>query len=383
VRKVTLFLAVPLLSACASTAPQIQRLSPAPITASAPPVCKLASVMPDSPAQKAGLKLQEKIIAVNGAKPADASGVAELVEKSGPEVEFDVINLQGKGRKVKIPLNKERPRLGATCDLTGWRKSSVTAAGNEAVTEFIGPYAVTFSGIMDKGLAFMRLHVSNYSDKPLPIDFTSFTARDNQGPIKVLMPAEAIYVMHGEDAVPLIKYTANSSSSTVDPHALRENSGVRQVRPSIPHKKKADWSRAEELFIQSNADYLSKESLWPQTIPPGGVADGLIYLLEPKSLPLSIDAQLNGHLVTGQFGMPRPSAQKKSEKELVEFFNAQKKGAPVRLTLRSGKVFVGRFASYDSLNETVWFNTPSGVLLTTSSFGLRAIANAEAITPEQ
>jgi hypothetical protein len=303
------------------------------------------------------------------------------VEKSGPEAEFEVINLQGKGRKVKIPLNKERPRLGATCDLTGWRKNSVSAAGNEAVTEFSGPYAVTYSGIIDKGLAFMRLHLSNYSDKPLWIDFNSFIARDNQGSMKVLTPAEAIYAMHGEDAVPLIKYTAASSSNTFEPHAIREDSGVRQVKPSIPHKKKADWTRAEELFIQANAEYLSKESLWPQTIPPGGSADGLIYLLEPKVLPLTIEAQLNGHTLTGQFGMPQPSAQKKSEKELVDFFNVQKKGAPIRLTLRSGKVFVGRFASYDSLNETVWFNTPSGVLLTTSSFGLRAIANAEAITP--
>ena len=121
-----------------------------------------------------------------------------------------------------------------------------------------------------------------------------------------------------------------------------------------------------------------------------------VSITEPKTLPISIQADLpdrqaglpagtaGGKVITlvTRFGTPQPSGKLMTQGELIRFFDAQKKGTPVRLTLRKGKVFVGRYSSYDAINEIVWFDTPSGVLLTTSSFGLKRIAHAEAVSPE-
>ena len=63
--------------------------------------------------------------------------------------------------------------------------------------------------------------------------------------------------------------------------------------------------------------------------------------------------------------------------ELKRFFEAQKKGRSLRLTLTKGKVFVGRFSSYDENEERVWFNTPSGGMLNTTSFSIENIRYAE------
>jgi hypothetical protein len=63
--------------------------------------------------------------------------------------------------------------------------------------------------------------------------------------------------------------------------------------------------------------------------------------------------------------------------QLRKFFEAQKKGSSMRLTLKKGKVFVGRFSSYDNIEERVWFNNPSGGLLNSTSYSLESIRSAE------
>jgi len=177
-----------LLGACATPPSPVRRLSPVFQASQVPAQCKLASVMPDSPAQKAGLQPGDVIQKVNGAAPANASTLADLVNGSGEEMATDVLTASGTERHVTVHLNASRPRLGAVCDLTGWRKSGVTSAGNESETVFDGPYAVTTSGIIDKGLVFMRVRVTNNADKPLTVSPELFSMQDGHGaPVKVLL----------------------------------------------------------------------------------------------------------------------------------------------------------------------------------------------------
>jgi hypothetical protein len=376
--KYALLSCLAVLAACAPNASTIKHLGPMPVAATVPPECKIAGVMPGSPAEKAGLKAGDTIKFVNAAKPADAVAVADLIDHAGAEAQLDIADSSGKTRQVKVALNKDKPRLGASCDLSGWRKNSVSAAGNESITVFQGPYAVTFSGIVDKGVTFIRARISNHSDRPLPVSRALFSVRDAAGAdLKVLSPQEVIYFMHGDDAVPMIAAPATAQAPA---ETVAADSPVRRAAP--PHKKKQDWSANDESYVQANAKYLNAESLWPTTVAPGGVADGLIYFLEPKALPVTLQATLEGRKFEAAFGTPQPSQNRMRADDLINFFNAQKKGTPVRLTLTNGKVFVGKYSSYDSLNEIVWFDTPSGVMLTTSSFGLRKIASAEILSPE-
>jgi hypothetical protein len=226
----------------------------------------------------------------------------------------------------------------------------------------------------------MRVRLTNHSDQQLSVSRALFSVMDNRrAPQVVLSPAEVMFFMHGEDGVVLLQ-PPTAAGSAQESNTVSGTSLVRQVSP--PHKKREDWSRTEEGYVKANAEYLSKESLWPTTLAPGGMVDGLIYFLPPKDLPFTVEARVEGKTFSVAFGLPTPATERMTEDELITFFEAQKKGTPVRLTLKGGKVFVGKYASYDSDNEIVWFDTPSGVLLTTSSFGLRHIQSAQAITPD-
>jgi hypothetical protein len=368
------------LAACTPTThTQIKHLGPLSKNPARPAVCKLVGVMPDSPAKKAGLQAGETVESVNGTHPADAIAVSDLIQKSGPDANLKVKTAAGEERNVKVALNKEKPRLGASCDLSGWSKNSVSAAGNESITVFEGPYALTVSGILDKGLAFMRVRISNHSDHTIQVKSEMFKVHDgHQAALKVLSPAEVMYFMHGPDGVPMIK--SPTEKPTVN-FSVDSDSIVRQASP--PHKRKDDWSRSDELYVQANAAYLNKESLWPTLVEPGKFADGLIYFIEPKALPVTVQADVEGRTLEAIFGTPQPSGKHMTSEELVRFLESQKKGTPLRLTLSDGKVFVGRYSSYDPDNEIVWFDTPSGILLTTTSFGLKHIAYAEVMSPDQ
>jgi hypothetical protein len=366
-----------LLTACTSTAPQIKRLGPLAEPARAPLDCKIAGILPDSPADKAGLETGDTIRALNHARPANAVALADMIDASPADASMEVANASGTVRNVVVHLSHDKPRLGAACDLTGWNKNSVSAAGNESITVFNGPFAFTVSGIVDKGLAFMRVRISNHSDHPVEVAPEAFSVKDGAGAkIPLFNPQEVIYFMHGPDAVSMVVPPAGTPLPGVP-----ADSRARTASPE--HKKKADWTASDETYVEANAKYLSKESLWPGKVMPGKFADGLIYFLEPKALPVTMHATIEGRAMSASLGTPLPATGRMSQDELVRFFESQKKGTPVRLTLKKGKVFVGKFSSYDAINETVWFDTPSGVLLTTSSFGLRTIAFAEVISPDE
>ena len=43
---------------------------------------------------------------------------------------------------------------------------------------------------------------------------------------------------------------------------------------------------------------------------------------------------------------------------LTAFSRRKKRGTPLRVTLKKGKVFIGKFTSYDSVEELAWFEAP-------------------------
>src|SRR5207249_801112 len=124
----------------------------------------------------------------------------------------------------------------------------------------------------------------------------------------------------------------------------------------------------DSQYAEANAEYVAAESLWPDSYAPGKTADGLLYTPEPATLPLTFKSTIDGHVMETRLALPQPRDDSMKPSQLVRFFEAQKRGSPLRLTLRKGKVFVGKFASYDSVEERVWFDTPHGGLLNSTSF---------------
>ena len=131
-------------------------------------------MLKDSPADKAGIVTGDVLQSVNGQSPQDASGFADIVSTAPEDSEFKILKSSGVTQTLRIQLSKGHPRLGAVCDLSGWAKPGVTVAGNESVTIFSGPYALTVSGIIDKHLVFARLRVANDSDQPLDVSPIAF-----------------------------------------------------------------------------------------------------------------------------------------------------------------------------------------------------------------
>src|SRR5439155_5421325 len=111
-----LFLVVALFCVgCSTTAPEIRRLSPVIGSSKIPPQCLVVSVLKDSPAEKAGLKVGDVLKSVNGRVPADATALADLVGAAPQDSDFEVIRKEGPSEHLKIHLNAARPRLGSVC----------------------------------------------------------------------------------------------------------------------------------------------------------------------------------------------------------------------------------------------------------------------------
>lgn len=374
----TVLLPVVFLSACSPVKSQIKHLSPLSDPTNPPKTCTLVGVLPGSPAQKSGLHVGDTLQRINDKQPTDALDVVELMDRSGPQARVDVLDSSGKAHTLTIALNKDKPRLGASCGLDGWAQKGVSSAGNESLTVYSGPYVLTVSGIFDKGLAFMRVRLSNHSDHDLYVSPELFSAAGSlNSQVTRLSPAEVLFFMHGEDALPYLKVPGESTTTL----KIAADSPARHL--NFQKKPKKEWSRTEEEYVQTNANYLSQESLWPQTVKPSQAAEGLIYFVEPPTQPFTVQAKVDTRILQVTFGDPQPAKEQMTQDQLIRFFGGIKKGTAVRLTLKTGKVFSGKYSSYDDLNETVWFDTPSGSLLTTSSFGLRSIAYAEALMPDR
>src|SRR5438477_8597010 len=198
-------LAVLALVGCASSQTDVKRLSPVIGAIKIPPQCMVVSVMKDSPAEKAGIGVGDVLKAVNGQVPKDASNLSELVAAASPDSNFDVVKKDGTTQNIKIHLNSGRPRLGTVCDLAGWEKLGVTVAGNESVTVFDGPFALTASGIIDKSVVFLRVRLSNNLDKPIAVDPHLFQAVDGGGhSLQVLSPKEVMCFLYGDKGAHLL-----------------------------------------------------------------------------------------------------------------------------------------------------------------------------------
>jgi hypothetical protein len=94
-------------------------------------------------------------------------------------------------------------------------------------------------------------------------------------------------------------------------------------------------------------------------------------------LPVTLTGLVQGRTMIAKLGVPKASEKHMTHSELTHFFEAQKRGASLRLTLKKEKVFVGKFESYDSVDERAWFSTPSGGMLNSTSHSIESIQYAE------
>jgi hypothetical protein len=368
-----------LVVGCATAPPAVKRLNPIGESAPAPRDCRIVSVFKDSPAYKAGIAVGEVMQSVNGAVPKDASGFADLVNQSQDEASLAVVNSSGAVRLLKVRLRSTRPRLGAVCDLTGLRKLGLTAAGNESLTVFQGPYALTASGIIDKGIVFLRVRVTNNADSPLQVSPELFTAQDGTPKaVPILSPKQVMCMLYGDKGARLLALKKRRRE-TPDADTFSDREPLADDTCAGVTGRLAG---TDPRYAEANAEYIATESLWPATLNPGDVADGLIYLAEPAALPIELRTTIQDRAMRIALGQPRPSEKQMKESDLVQFFETLKRGAPLRLTLRKGRVFVGKFASYDSVEERVWFDTPRAGMLSSTSFPLTSIRSAEPIEPQ-
>ena len=366
------------LAGCAAPRQDIRRLTPATEDSRIPSECKIAGVLRDSPAQRAGLETGDTIQTVNGVVPKNAEDVSDLIGKAPEATTLAVTAASGQTKNLAVTLNKTRPRLGAVCDFSGWRKPGLTSAGNESVTVFGGPVSFTASGIFEKKLAFMRVRVGNNTNDNLSVDPAQFAAYDaGKNPLPMLTPHQVMCFLFGEKGARYLN-ARHQQKQTMDgdtgaPAEAQETSSSCAGMTTVGHVSGADVQ-----YAQANADYLAKESLWPTTVKPGETVDGLIYLEEPAALPFTLSASLAGYNLAVTFGEIQGSTKVMSIDELSDFFNAEKKGAPLRITTKKGRVFVGKFLQYDDDNERAWFQSNSG-LLNSVSYPLKSIRSAESI----
>ncbi len=365
-----------LLAGCPSQTTQIQRLSPLSETSKPPADCQIISVIKDSPAHKAGVLSGETLRSVNGQVPENASVLPDIISAAQQEADIEIVDPAGQSRHIKVQLNNGRPRLGTVCDLTGWEKPGVTAAGNESITVFKGPYAMTASGIIDKGIIFIRVRLSNNTDQGIQFGPGNFSAFDKSGKaLAILSPKDVMCFLYGDKGAHLLSLK-KKRKETMDGHELLPDV------VSVPEEHcdtgvVGKLATSDPQYAEANAQYLATESLSPATYQMGTVADGLIFLQETSQLPVTLKAAVQGNSLFAKLGQPQASLKEVKPSELIKFFETQKKGAPLRLTLKKGKVFVGKFSSYDPLDERVWFDTPSGGMLNTTSYSVSNIRFVE------
>jgi hypothetical protein len=72
----------------------------------------ISRVLPGSPAEKAGLKDKDVVVAINGERPATREKVAEAIKgkEPGDDVAFTVIR-SGKERSIRVELAKYDPKV--------------------------------------------------------------------------------------------------------------------------------------------------------------------------------------------------------------------------------------------------------------------------------
>jgi len=368
-------------TACSTVVPNVNRLSPQLKPVTAPAECQLVSVLKDSPAERAGLKIGDKILKINGVAPKDATNVSDLINKAPAASSLDIEDSSAALHVVNVALSNQHPRLGAVCDLSGWGVRGLSAAGNESWTLFEGPYAVTLSGIMDdaKRLTLIRAHIVNHGAEAIHVGPDLFSATDSSAKIiRVFTPEQAMCVLYGEKGVHLLsqqpkhkqEIDKDTAPSIEPPNESDLCAGVKDI---------GRMAKARTDYVEANAKSVAEDSLWPMMLAPEANADGLVYLDQPSALPLTIQVVLQGHTFVFDLGTPQPSAKPMPAMNLAEFFAAQKKGTPMRLTLKKGRVFVAKFLSYDPDEEKAWFDAPTDSMLRSVSFPLRSILSAEKI----
>src|SRR6187402_3479124 len=85
-----------ILAACSPTRTLVKHLGPLPESGKSPTACELISVLPDSPASKAGIQVGEIIVTVNKTTPTDAAAVSDLIQASGSHAELEIKDDEGK-----------------------------------------------------------------------------------------------------------------------------------------------------------------------------------------------------------------------------------------------------------------------------------------------
>jgi hypothetical protein len=367
-------LSVSLLAGCSTTPTEVKRLSPVFSAAKIPVDCQIVSVLKDSPAEKAGILPGDVLKSVNGQVPKDAAAFSDVVGAAPPDSDFEVLKKDGSAQHLKVHLNAARPRLGSVCDLAGWEKPGLTAAGNESITLFDGPFALTVSGIIDKNIVFMRVRLTNNMDKPLEVGPDLFKAADGSGQVlAILSPKEVMCFLYGDKGAHLL-ILKKQHKETLD---AQDNAPTAGFEEHCEGGAKGKLSTSDPQYADANAQYLATESLWPATYQPGTVADGLIYFKEPTSLPVTVTVSVEGHTLSAKLSLPVGSDKRMKRSELIQFFQSRKKGDALRLTLKTGRAFVGKLSSYDEVGERAWFDTPSSGALRSTSYSIDYIRNAE------
>jgi hypothetical protein len=310
-----------------------------------PKSCRIVTVAVRSPAEEAGLKTGDVVKKINGVAPKDAAAVADMIQDSGPFADIDIVR-HGRPVTIRAHLRQERPRLGTLCDFTGWRKGGVTEAGNESVTDFEGPYAVTFSGVIDENMLFVRLQTENHSTRTITIapDFVA-AADAEKKPMKALSPGEAMRRMHGDLGKELFQVMQSNAAGAKD----------NEFTP----RKKDLFFNPDYAGAKADADYVAHQSLTAEIVAPEGIAEGVLYYPPPKTLPITVTCHIDAYRFKARLGAPQGSKKPMSFDAIRLVLEKEKEGAPLRITLGNGRIYVGHYSKYDDVNETLWLRAGS------------------------
>ncbi len=311
-----------LISSCA-TAPKPVILTPISHNNYLPSTCKISYIFPGSPAEKSGIKLNDKIQKINGLSAKDVDGILNLLKSSSKDVVLELTR-DKKSIVISASLNDTPPRLGIKCDLDGVEVIDYTAdKSRKYIISQKGPYEFSAFASIISGLTFVHVRIANYSDHAMRVDPLMFSAADgNRIIMNPLSPSDVMYILHGDRGARMAQsqqtiewanaaaanaranatYTTNTYGYSYGNYyngysTTQQDSGSAFASNFYSgYALGAAIAANQELEnAQTDATFIGKESLKQQEVPTSFSAEGFIYFPAPKILPMTILTNVEGH----------------------------------------------------------------------------------------
>ncbi len=263
---------------------------------------QIKSVVPDSPAAKAGFKEGDSLLYINGEEVGTSARKLYKVLINSGEKRIGEIRavVKREGTATRINMAPEDPDFKGRY---GMRFRLLCEDGKDLkeialVKQYVSDDGIRYDAIYNVGekarlrtdchvwgekLLVIQFNIFNDSvKKPLHFDFAGITVSDRWG--SALEPLSTDEIVHG----------------------IYDMNRINAIKDRTLHWQKR---QAKKLSAEANALYweLNTHRLESGDIPPLNIGYGsLIYLLNPGYSPVTVHAKIGGEDFSAQYVMPQP-----------------------------------------------------------------------------